>query len=1115
MRKNYLLFLWLFCIPLCVLSQNSLLEKNVEIEISEGTLGQILDEVSRKGGFTFSYSQDINREKYFKLTSRKQTVQEFLNEIFGESVYCIEYGNKLILKHKPELPENYSIKGQVVDAKTNEAIPGVTVYVPDTEPVVGTISDRDGFFELVIPTSTKSIRLSCIGYKPKNLNSENNSGVAIKLHPERLQLQEVEIVYYRKPKTETVNGAVSNINTELIRSLPESSIEHILQGSTSGVHVVRNSGIPGASLQVKIRGINSLINSNPSYYLDGVYIQQASLYSLSPKSIESVEILKDASGTAKYGASAGNGVILINSRKGKTKDFSVQLDYYIGKQKVWKTPDLLTTPEFIEYYNLVEPDGEKYDTLRNIFETNWIDVIFHDAQTEELHLSISGGNEKSTFYFSSGYFAQAAIIKKLELKRYSFTLNSNHDFNSRFSLGQNLALAFLDLKGLKEGAFLNDFNNPILGAMLMPPMDSIGFLGYTKVSDEYSLINPYDDVELSNNSRNNYSLISSLNAQVMLIPSLKYSSRLGVNIYFQDNKSFIRHAQTESLSEDNHILGHSYNIMDLALNWQHNLNYAITFSSKHSMSFNLNFEIGQSKSEWIPITQKTFINTLNNKVDTTDDFKKYRSGINFSSIAYTGSLQYIFKERYFFNFDIRKETVGFYYDNLIRFSDYYPSLSAGWIFTKEKFLSSDLLSYGKLRYGWGRAGNSPHINYSFFASMMRNMEYVYAFNSSSEITHSYMKRQTNEKFFWEAIESHNIGLDLGLFRNQLFLSVDYFNSNLNRGEKNPVDKPKDLIQVLNNMGGFGIIEPPLANVRNSGFDWEIVYKYANNKLAWNIGFSLTHLKNKVIDIDEGYLANTQFGENIDIIQLHRPGNVAGSFYGYKIQRLFTLEDTDEFGRVINQPYTIEDNKKAYAQPGARAGDYMFVDVNKDGVINADDKINIGNPFPDFTFGVYCDISYKNIDVSALIQGSYGNEIFNATKMWLYNPYGVSNWTRDITNSYREPSYDDKTGELDPGNTTTTLHRYDYENTNKNLRVSDFYIEDGSYLRLKNVMLGYTLPQNFTGKVHIQKLRFYVAAQNLFTWTNYSGMDPEIGGWGIDCGSYPQPRVYMGGVNVVF
>jgi hypothetical protein len=307
---------------------------------------------------------------------------------------------------------------------------------------------------------------------------------------------------------------------------------------------------------------------------------------------------------------------------------------------------------------------------------------------------------------------------------------------------------------------------------------------------------------------------------------------------------------------------------------------------------------------------------------------------------------------------------------------------------------------------------------------------------------------------------------------------------------------------------------PVADIVNSGIESEIGYKKSGRLVSWNLSLHLTHLRNKIINIDSDTYASIN-KTSYDPITVNLPGETAGSFYGYKIERLFVEEDCPAPGaRATNQPFITDDaGSRQYAQPDAYAGDYKFVDMNQDGVIDKNDKTIIGNPYPDFTFGLYANVQFKQFDLSMLWQGTYGNEIYNATKLWLYNPYATSNWSKDILESYRSPQFNESGEMIDQGFTETDLHRFDYYAKNKNLRVSDFYIEDGSYIRLKNIQLGYILDPELTRRIHIQKLRIFICAQNLLTFTNYSGLDPEVGGWGIDCGIYPQPRTWIAGVNI--
>lgn len=1121
MKTAYLLILILLDASVNIYSQYDILNRKIKPDITEGTIDIVLKHIGSKGGFTFSYGQDIIRDKYVRISHTNNSVQQFLDEIFNDKIYCIEYRNKLIIIQKPTLPEKFTLGGKVVDAITKAPLPGVTIYIPGTDPLIGSISNQEGFFEIIVPSDQKMIQLSCMGYESNSIIPYQNKTMSVELNPDNLELNEVEIVYYKSNKEENINSSVSKIPLKQLEKIPLNGIEDVLQGNAAGVHVVRNSGMPGASLQVKIRGINSLINSDPVYFLDSMYLQQSSLYAISPHDIEYIEILKDASGTARFGASAGNGVVLLHSKRASSKQTTFTFDYYAGQQQVWKEPDLMTTGEFLSYFETVKPDDPTFDTLETFYQTDWMKMIFHKATTEDYHFSVSKSSEKSNFYMSSGFYKQSAIIKELELERLSFKINSDHVIKPGLRIGQDLSLAYLHYKGLKEGCFLNDFYNPILGAMCMLPFRPSSDSLLTWVSGDEGITNPYDDVELANNTRKNYFLFGNLHSQVRLLPGIKYVTKLGFDICYQDNIGYSRSNVKAAANAAGFIYGSTYNIIDLSYNWQHSFQYSADFQGDHSLDAMAGFEVGKNKNRWIPAMLKQYDRSLNFIEDTvgsmSKSYEKSGSTTDFLHHAYSGFIHYSFKSRYQLDFGIRMESIGFYANHTLnRISEIYPSFSLGWIFTNEGFYLPKFLEYGKIRYGWGRAGNSPRINYSYFAKMMRDMEYISAFDAGGHTTSSALRRQTNENFYFENMHSHNIGLDLGLFDNKFFMTIEYFNHHLKMGDKYAMDNPKPIIEILNQMYYFSIDYLPVAEMTNKGFEWDIGYKHAGGNLVWDIHLNFTHLNNRIIDVEESELDRITFSDTYDPIAVNIPGETAGSFYGYIIDGLFTTEDCDEMGYAINQPFTMDENGMiSYAQPNARAGDYRYTDINDDGIIDKDDKAIIGCPFPKYTFGLFCNLEFLNFDVSVFFQGTYGNDIFNATKLWLYNPYGLSNWTRDIINSYRAPIYAE-TGELtDEGHTETDLHRFDYYNTNRNLRVSDFYIENGSYLRLKNVQLGYTFNSRLTKKIHIQKFRIFICAQNLLTFTNYSGLDPEVGGWGIDCGIYPQPKTYLAGFNVMF
>jgi TonB-linked SusC/RagA family outer membrane protein len=1091
------------------LSQPAILDRRVKIEIVDGTIGSVLNELGEKGGFIFSYGQDIPHNERVVLNRTNQTVQQYLDEIFHGNVHAVEFGNKLAIRLKPKLPEVYSIRGTVIDSGTKEPIAGVTVYLPGTEPLIGCTSDDSGNFRINVPFGMEKVRFSSIGYESLELNPDRSASTSIELKPRDIEIDELTIVYPENPLDRAANVSVSYVPAHILERIPVTTIDHVLQGAASGVDVTRTSGMPGASLQVNIRGKHSLINSDPAYYLDGIPIQQAALHALSPNDIESVEVLKDASSCAEYGASAGNGVILLNTRKGLADKSGASLTYYFGQQHVVKTLDLLSTGDFLDYYYLVRPTDrrfDKYDSLYRTTDTDWINELFHPATTEDLHFAVSGGNKKSVVYTSTGYFHQSAIIKEMEFKRYSFRINSDHLIHPKLQVGQDLVLSHVKYDGLKEGSFMNDYGNPILSCMCMLPYYESSDSSRIFMGSQVSLSSPYDDAELTRNSRKNYAVLGNVHTSYAIMPQLSFETRLGVEVYYQDNVSYCKSIPTGQVNPVNPIIGNEYSILDLAFDWQNRLIYDAAYAGGHSLKAMAGFEYGQSNNRWIPMYQSYYDKNMN--LLTTGPVPLSSSGVlsaekDFINHGVSGSLNYSYRDKYFIDLQLRNDRVEYYLDHEPRkLSGWYPSFGLGWVFSKENFISAGkFMDYGKVRYGWGRAGNSPRMNYSFYAKMMRDMDFVYAFNSAGDITFSAQKRQTSEKFYWESSSAHDVGIDLGFMHNKLFISFDYFSNFLNKAEKYTVDKPIDFIGGLYSKDSYGIDYLPSAKITNRGVESNLNYRQTGRRLKWEFNLHFTHFRNRIVDIEENAISFVN-DPDVDPISVNRPGYPAGSFYGYKIEKLFSEEDIQEGLQV------------QHGQPTAKAGDYQFADLDHNGTIDRNDRTVLGNPSPDFSFGLYSNVQFHNFDLSLLIQGIYGNEIFNATKLWLYNPYGRSNWSSDIKQSYRSPTYENGIM-TDPGLTNTTLHRFDYYATNKNLRVSDFYIEDGSYLRVKNIQLGYTLDPGPTRRIHMENFRVFICAQNLWTFTSYSGLDPEVGGWGIDCGNYPQPRTYMAGVQMDF
>jgi len=1103
--------------------QSDFLSRKVKVENRVGTVGSLLDEIGREGGFYFSYNQDINRDRAVSLRHKQQSVQKFLDEIFKGEIYCVDYGNKVLIKRKPQLPEFYTVTGKVIDSVSREPILGVEVFIPGSDPLIGAVSDESGNFRINVTRDVDAIRFSCIGYESRSLKPGQQMQGSIGLVPRSVEIEEVVLETYRLPVKMESSLAISYLGGDRLERIGGVALEDALQGGVSGIHVVRNSGMPGASFQVGIRGIHSLINSNPVYYLNGVPIQQFLLNAVSCHDLESVEVLKDASSTSSYGASAGNGVILLHSKGGYDKGMKVRLNYQFGTQRNSNDLNLMHTDEFLDFSNEVRP--EEYDWLDSAYRTNDNDhmkLMFHPAGMQDLHVSVSGGNERSQYYFGTGYFSQAATIKELQFRRLSFHVNSSHQIGKRWELGHHLSFSQMQHKGLKEGCFLNDHNNPILQSFITPPFipDSVSV---EEVMPGGADLISYVDAELTDNLRKNNAIFGNLFSRLELSRNISLETLFGYELLQQNNLSYNRKKLLPIPMHKISVLANEYRVLDLAYHFHNRLSFSETLGKNHQVEASLGFELGENENEWIKVQQSVFAAGSGNggaSVIVLPSASRAGYDVDYMQGAALGTLSYVYNDRYILNASLRREQVRFDSTeyNTKEYAAWYPSVSLGWIFMKGKRGNTrEILSFGKIRYAFGVAGNSPRLNYSFHAEQLRKMSYAYSFGSSGNITNSSKQRQTNQKFYWEQVRAHNLGLELGLFRNKLFISTDLFRNYLDEGSTSPYTNPLENFGELYGKDYYGLPPLPVAEMVNTGFESEINYRKSGSFLHWDLSLHLTRFRNRIVNLDSSEFASYNRG-SVDPLSVNLPGEAAGSFYGYRIERLFGEDDCPAPGETVtNQPYIDNSGKKIYAQPNARAGDNKFMDINNDGIIDKNDKTIIGNPQPDFIFGFYASVRFRKFDLSTFWQGSYGNDIYNATKLWLFNPYASTNWSREILDSYQSPKYNDAGEEIpgQEGNTDTELHRFDYLAENKNLRVSDFYVEDGSYIRLKNIQLGYTFDPVLTRKIHIENLRIYVCAWNLLTFTRYKGLDPEVGGWGIDCGIYPQPRTFIAGINLEF
>lgn len=1115
MKKTLLLSQLLLLASILSFAQGPLLEQKVELSRDRGTIAVLLAEIGQSGGFTFSYGQDIPANKQVRLRESEYSVQTLLSELLGSGYYFFEFKNKILIKKAADFDETVIVKGKVIDRESKEALPGVTVYLPGTDPLVGVVSDPGGKFRIEVPPGMNIIRFSSIGYEQENIEPGSAGDKVIELNPERQVIDEVVVEYYRIPVDRSINIARARIEDEELSRIQLNTIDEALLGSVSGVHTVRQTGMPGANIMVKIRGIHSLINSEPSYYLNEFPVQRAVLEALAPNCIGSIDVIKDAVGTTPYGATGANGVVLLKSREVKENGFHARFEYYTGVQKLWKTYDLLTGQEFVDFYNQVynDPLEIDFDSLQPV---DWLNELFHKGKMQEYQLSLSGKNENHTVMLDLGYFEHNAMIRNLSLERFTVGFNGTHSFGNRIRIRENLYLADLAYIGIKEGSFMNDYSNTILSSMMMRPWnDSIP----PETGQDIFLPLPWDDIELTGNRRSSIVFLGSLDLDLDLTDRLSSKTRFGTEILQQDFLSYTNSPPIFIAGPDFDFYRNEYEVNDASFELHQFLYYDFSMPEGQSLKAMAGIEYGRMSSSWNPNMQIHY--------PSREHYFKYERGdtsLYYNSLAYMtdfhkqaalASLTYDLQSKYNIQLLLRKDWVHFpFNDRIQQPSAWYPSAVFGWMFNEEDWLGEwNWLSFGKLRAGIGSAGNSPKLNYSWYSQMTRELEYLIAFNSARTygLENSALLRQSTEQFYWEKKTSANIGLDLGFLENKLFFTLDYFIGYMHMGEQYPADNPLAFISEFSQRRYYKINYPPNARILNQGLELDISYKESFSNLHSNLDFHIAHLRNKILEVADLPLSFL-YDEDYDVISAHIPGHPVGSFYGYQIERLYTEEDVNDYGRVVDEPKVWHTNG---LKIDAMAGDYKIADLNGDTLIDLHDKTILGDPIPDLTFGFNWQLEYKGFDLMLMVQGSYGNQIFNATRYWLLNPYGQTNWSREILNSYRSPEYDENGVMIDPGNTNTDLHRIDWTNRFRNMRISNLFIEDGSYLRIKNLQLGYTLKSDWTQKIFIDRFRIYLAAKNLYTLTNYTGLDPEIGGWGVDAGIYPQPRTFLAGVNLEF
>ncbi|UFH53798.1 SusC/RagA family TonB-linked outer membrane protein [Spirosoma sp. KNUC1025] len=1010
------------------------------------------------------------------------------------------------------------IRGKVSDAN-GVGIPGVSVVIKGTSR--GTTTNVQGDYTINAPSDAVLV-FSFVGYLSKEVSVNGQSLLNVSLDQDERALEEVIVVGYGTQKRASVTGAVSSVTPKDLTALPVISAEQALQGRVPGVRVV-NNGSPGQAPIVRIRGVGSInFASGPLYVIDG--IPSGDLNNLDPKDIESLEVLKDASSAAIYGSRASNGVVIITTKRGsKDGRLHVSFDTYVGSQSAWKKLDLLNTQQYIQYATALDGNAgialptrlsnlntPIYDGATQTFaqtNTDWQSVMFRTAPIQQHQISVSGGNEKSRFFASAGYFDQEGILIGTNYKRGNVRLNSDHQITKAISFGQTLMLSYDKMRGEQGfGGGRTAVMQTIRNLPYWPVMDPTKPGGYSSptAADGSDPDNPVRIAIMDQSYSQRIKLLGTLYTEIKLTSFLKYRFSFGADIvttlandifpiYNDGYKS-----RTQQQLNDNRTSYYSPILTN-------QLTFDKTFG-KHALNVTAVAEKQSFRSSTLSATGYR----PNNDIEVLQGISNPGVSSNLqesSLISYVGRVNYDYGGKYLLSASVRR-------DGSSRFAPgnkwgTFPSASIGWRISEESFMKSMRnISELKIRASYGETGFNGIGNYAW-QSLVQADNTNYIFGSAKSLG-SYFNALGNTDLKWETTKMTNVGIDLGLFSNKLTFTAEAYNR-LTDGLLLNVPIPNSI----------GYASAPLANIgsmKNWGYEFQVGYNQSVGAFRWNVSGNIDITRNRILSLATPSATiysglNQDFG-GYDITKTEA-GQPIQSFYGWQVDGIFKSVDEVYSAPRQNRPDTREAHDPT---KNTSAGDIRFKDLNGDGKIDASDRTYLGSYIPKFSYGLNFGANFKNFDLTLYLQGVQGNKIYNGTKVIEQGMLRLFNAGTDVLNAWT------------PTNMNTNVPRAVSGDPNNNSRTSDRFIESGSYMRVKNLSIGYTIPADVLGRVTkntLSKVRVYVSATNLLTFTKYTGLDPEIGvngnsgdtskllTNGIDYGQYPQPRTLLVGLNFGF
>lgn len=990
------------------------------------------------------------------------------------------------------------ISGTVTDSD-NAALPGVNVLIVGT--TTGTETDFDGNYT-INANSGDVLQFSFLGMKTQTVIVGDETTINVTMQDDANALDEVVVVGYGSQSRAKVTGAVSTISSDELINLPTTNAAQALQGRASGVTII-NNGSPGNAPTVRIRGIGTLGDNNPTFVVDGIITNN--IDGLSADDIESISVLKDASTAAAYGSLGANGVIVIKTKTGRAGKTTFSFNTYLGTHSKPKSLDVLNSEQYVSYVADMIRNADPLAVLPTRFsDTNFIsnnvdyqDAIFQAGTTKNYELSASGGSENATFRLSGIYQTQEGTLLHTSLDKYAFRINSQFK-KGKFTFGETLSLAYSEQDPLILANSLSPIENAIKIAPYLPILDPNRIGGYSELTNAdggNSARNPVRNLNREIQLNKNINLLGNVFGKYAITDDLEFKSSIGMNFYDNEfKKTELPFGIADTSDPDpGYTQGNTrftyFTVRAKTVTFINSLQYIKTFNEKHTIKALVLAEQQKRKTTVLGGTGTTDLGIT----DLPSGLTATTANIEYNKVGYLGRINYDYDSKYLLAASLRRDASSRFGANN-RWGSF-PSVAAGWVVSNENFFNEDSkMNYFKFRASWGLAGNDKSAgDYAFESSLLPN----YFYGNTTGLAISSLP---NPDLKWEETEMTNIGIDLGFLDNSITFSAEYYNNTSN-----------DLIMLVPAAASVGVPNATPVNIggmTTDGFEFNIGYKENEGDFTWSADFNLSTTDNEV----------TQMAENVEALFNGLKPNVLA---GNTISRVVEGESLWHFyGWEMDGIFQSQAEVDASAQTGATPGDVRFKDINGDGVVDVDDRTVIGNPFPKVSYGLSLNANYKDFDFSTLFTGVSGNDIFNATRYYLDGASQVANAGTAVLDRWT------------PTNPSTSQPRAILGDPNQNSRVSDRYVEDGSYFRLKNISVGYSLPSSTLDKIaggSISKFRLYLSAQNVFTITDYSGFDPEIGPslnigavtgtqnseLGVDRGQYPQSKSFVAGLQIKF